>query len=567
MIPILLRPKLLALKNRWNREHNQDWAVARDLVLLAFACLVMFAIYYGTTLALRDIQTFGHLAYLSPFIPLAIMFMLLFVMLFISALVSSLGTLYLSRDLDLLLSSPLSPWRFFSGKFFHILYSTVWMPVVFIIPFVVAYGHIFNASNSYYAIAFLALIPYFLLPVALAMVVTTVFTAIIPASRSREVLIGVVLLFLLAIYGLAELVGWGTTNRNDIQQILKMLSMLSMPDQLWLPSHWVAMTLRDNLEHGEAVFSVELALLYSATLAAVGLSFAILTGLHSFAHARASNSQHGERLLDRILAHRFKSVADRFGPHFRAVFVKELKVFLREITQAVQLLLLMGVYLIYLYNLKVFQGLETLPIETQSVWRAFIFVLNVAMGAFITTAICTRFVFPSISFEGRSIWIINSSPVSLQNLMELKFWCWYIPIGIVSSLVFSSGAFAVGAGGWEILVNFLAGWIVSFGIVGLGMGLGASFAFFDWEHSSQLAASFGSLVYMLLSTMLITANMVPIGIMVFVRRPGMLGENMQDSQWLAVVGLCACFIVALNCFTKVWAMRVGEQRLRESLCS
>jgi ABC-2 type transport system permease protein len=250
-----------------------------------------------------------------------------------------------------------------------------------------------------------------------------------------------------------------------------------------------------------------------------------------------------------------------FGPQPHAILIKDSKIFLREITQAVQLLLLVGVYLIYLYNLKIFRGLETLPMQTQMVWRAFIFVVNVAMGAFVTTAVCTRFVFPAVSLEGKSFWILQTSPMSLRKILRYKFWEWFVPIGFISGLVFASGAFAIGADWWEVLVNYLAGWIMTFGIVGLGTGLGAQFANFDWEHSSQLAASLGSLVFMLLSILLITVNMIPVGIMVYARRPGMFAHGYADGNWFAVVGLCAAFIIALNVYARMVAMRIGEEQL------
>jgi ABC-2 type transport system permease protein len=535
--------------------------IVRDLILLAFGVLVMIAIYQGTIWGLKEVRAFSHLAYLSPFTPMAILFLMLLGMLLISTSVTALGTLYLSRDLSLLLSSPLTPWQFYYGKFFYILYSTVWMPFVFIIPFVLAYGAAFDATATYYFVATVALIPYFLIPVGVSMLVITVLTAIIPASRSREVLVLVVLLFLAAIWGLAEIISWGASSSDDLGQVLRLLSILSVPDALWLPSHWVAIALRDALEQGGRVATLEVLMLTVVAGASISLSFLSLLLFHGAAHTRASNTRHGYRLSDWFFGGVMQRLAFRFGSQPHALLIKDARIFLREITQAVQLLLLVGVYLIYLYNLKIFKGLETLPLNTQVVWRAFIFVVNVAMGAFVTTAVCTRFVFPAISLEGKSFWILQSSPLSLKRMIRIKFWEWFVPIGFISGLVFASGAFAIGADWWEVTVNYLAGWMITFGIVGLGTGLGAQFANFDWEHSSQLAASFGSLVFMLTSILLITVNMIPVGILGYARRPGMFAQHYSDANWLAVVGLCGAFIIALNVYTCLVSLRLGEEEL------
>ena len=49
---------------------------------------------------------------------------------------------------------------------------------------------------------------------------------------------------------------------------------------------------------------------------------------------------------------------------------------------------------------------------------------------------------------------------------------------------------------------------ICIGLVGLSVGMGAYFAEFEWTHSSELTTGFGSLVYMLISVLLIAFNLV-----------------------------------------------------------
>jgi ABC-2 type transport system permease protein len=249
------------------------------------------------------------------------------------------------------------------------------------------------------------------------------------------------------------------------------------------------------------------------------------------------------------------------APEYRAIIVKEFKVFARDMTQAIQLLLLLGLCMVYLYNFRILHGVANLPDATKLWWQGFLVGSNLAMGAFVMTAVCTRFVFPSVSLEGQSYWILQTSPLSVGQLLRAKFWCWLVPVASMSSIIFASGALAINAEPEIIAINALASWVVCYGIVGLATGLGALFSNFDWEHSSQLAASFGSLVFMLSATVLIVLNLIPAGTLIFLRTLKETGYNFTDSEWYLAVGCCAILLTYLNYCATRWALRVGEHSL------
>ena len=59
--------------------------------------------------------------------------------------------------------------------------------------------------------------------------------------------------------------------------------------------------------------------------------------------------------------------------------------------------------------------------------NAYAFV-NLAMAAFVMSAIAVRFVFPAVSAEGRAFWIVRTAPVSLATFLWSKFWTGLVPI-------------------------------------------------------------------------------------------------------------------------------------------
>ena len=561
--PTLMRPKVLALRNRWRVEQEKRSSYWRDIIVLAFGLVVMTAMFHLSLFALARVDEVSRLVYFSPSIPFSILLLMLFVMLLVSNSLTSLGALFLSKDLELVLSAPISRFRFFVGKVASVLFVSSWMPLVFIAPFLLAYGVWYNAHLVFYLISFIALIPYFLLPVAIAVILSTVFTAIIPPSKARYVGILVIAVFVGFIYLAAEPLGAGLRSRGDISELLRVVSNVSLPDQIWLPSHWVALSLRDAIEgrYGDAL--CPLYLLYGSALGFLSLAYLTMGFLYDTAYSRSRDSR--QQLL--LSGRKSWQVLVRWCPWIesptRGILLKEYRTFFRDMPQVIQLLLLGGVYLVYLYNLRIFRLIESVPLEQRATWQSFIYIINVSMGAFVTTAAATRLVFPSLSLEGKAYWMLQTSPVSLYRVMQIKYWTWFVPIGILSSIVFLSGAVAINVNTFGLWVTFIAGWLLSAGIVGLGIGLGAKFANFDWEHSAQLAASFGSFVFMLSSIALITLNMIPIGFLLFVREPGMIGEFMPQTAWYLVILLCASAVVAVNFLVISWSARVGERALEE----
>ena len=77
------------------------------------------------------------------------------------------------------------------------------------------------------------------------------------------------------------------------------------------------------------------------------------------------------------------------SPARRALLVKDLKVFLRDTAQWSQLLLLLALGLVYVYNFYVLD-LDRLPYMSGVIRNVYAFV-NLLMAAFVTSAVAVRF--------------------------------------------------------------------------------------------------------------------------------------------------------------------------------
>lgn len=563
--PLLLRPKALALKNYWQRRAGDRTLVIRDAVVIAFGIGVMLGIYYGGLWVLDQMQAERALVYFHPSIPLGLILVYLFLMLVLSNAAAAVASLYLSNDLDLILSSPIKPSRFFWGKFLDILFSSSWITMIFILPAVYSFARYFHAPPSYYFVTLAVLLPYFVIPTALSMVFVTLYSRLVPASRTREVLFVLAVLGIAGTYAVVKLLfpssGEAFSFKN-LDDVLRLVSILSIPNTQWAPPYWASTCLSEMLSPTKASYVPHLILLYSVAAFSLALSFVVLRLMHFEAYSKALSNRKTATVDSRRSQERLKKYLSFCSPPTRAQIAKEWKMFARDVTQLFQLLLLSGICVLYFYNFRIIHGIQAeLPEQTRKWWGIFIFMINTYIEAFLITAVGTRFVFQSVSLEGRSFWIMQSSPVSLKEFLRTKLVCWFFPVALVLGCVFAAGAHAVGAPAYLVVLKMVSSWIMCYGIVGLGIGLGAYYANFSWEHTTQLAASFGSLVYMLACVGLVSLDLGIIGLV-------LVFQHLYDTtayfglvEYVLGASSAAALLIYLNLGVTRWSLGFGEREL------
>src|SRR5258705_340354 len=178
----------------------------------------------------------------------------------------------------------------------------------------------------------------------------------------------------------------------------------------------------------------------------------------------------------------------------RQLLTKDLKIFLRDVSQWSQLLLLLALVLVYLYNFSVLD-LQRIPYISGFIKNIYALV-NLGMAGFVMATVAVRFVFPAVSAEGASFWIIRTSPVSLRDFLWSKFWTGLVPVLVLTEVLTIAANEFLGVD--PLLKLMAAGAIVlmSFAMVGLAVGLGARYPRFGADPS-QVAGSYGGVAFMM----------------------------------------------------------------------
>jgi ABC-2 type transport system permease protein len=247
----------------------------------------------------------------------------------------------------------------------------------------------------------------------------------------------------------------------------------------------------------------------------------------------------------------------------RALITKEIKLFSRDLTHTVQLGLLLGICFVYLSNFRVLTAPpSTSPLAAQW-WHAFLLLGNVCLSSLVVTAICSRFVFPSVSSEGSALWILQSAPLSLRDVLRAKCKSWFVPVATMGVVVFSSGAMALNASGPLLLTTCIAAVLISYGSVSLAIGLGAVFSYFDWEHPQQIATSIGSFIYMVISLVCLIFNLIPLLLLLGSHVIASEAASTMEPHIGSIAGALA-LLFSFNILIGSWALSAGTRALERT---
>ena len=188
------------------------------------------------------------------------------------------------------------------------------------------------------------------------------------------------------------------------------------------------------------------------------------------------------------------------GPTRRELVLKELKVFARDSTQWSQLIMLGVLVVVYVANVRYLplngSGMTTLL-------RNVIPFLNLALAGFVLASIAARFVFPSVSLEGRTWWLLRSSPLSMRDVLWAKYWVGALPLLLLALILVGVTNAMLGVLPFVQMVSLSAITALVFPLTALALAYGTFYPQFDTENAAQIPTSFGGLLFMMTGIVLI----------------------------------------------------------------
>jgi ABC-2 type transport system permease protein len=555
-IAFLLAPYFRGVRNR--RRHAGRADVFRALlfasVALVFAALV-FGGFYRVLLYIGQFEEFG-----APLTHRVLDTVSTFVLtvLLASTIVTALSTHYLSDDLALLVSSPVALPALYGARLILTLLQSSWMVVLFSLPVYAAFAATAAAPMGFLAAVSLAFPPLTLIATSVGSMVAAALMAAFPARRVKEMLLFlsaffvVLLVFLIRVQQPEKLL-----NPRSIYDVTEFFSTFSTPSSPFLPSSWTTSVLVAG-RNGDALPRMPLALLWSTGAALVVLGCWTARALYGIGYSRAQESRPARLSSLPVVDRMLETLSRGLEPRFRSLLLKDLRTFLRDTTQWSQLLLLLALVVVYLYNFSVLPSNFTFA--TFFLQNLFSF-LNLGLAGFVLAAVAVRFVFTSVSVEGRAFWILRSSPLTMDKLLWSKFWTALPPLIILSQVLTIASNHFLGATPFMTVLSSVTILFVTFGIVGLGVGMGAAFPRFKFENVTQIAGSSGGLLYMIAATSFVASVLFLEAIPVYLVLSADFRGVPLGSRAIAASALALGGVGALNVLAVSLPMRWGRSKL------
>jgi ABC-2 type transport system permease protein len=206
-----------------------------------------------------------------------------------------------------------------------------------------------------------------------------------------------------------------------------------------------------------------------------------------------------------ILTRMIMRVLKPLGVLKQELIMKEIRVFFRDTTQWSQLILLAVLVVVYVFNIKF------LPLRGEGITIWLINVvpfLNLVLAGFVLASIAARFIFPGVSLEGRTLWLLKSSPMSMRELLWAKFWVGTAPLLILALAIVGVTDYLLKVSEFMFIVSTFTIAMMTFAISGLAIGFGTVFPQFETENAAQIPTSFGGLLFMMASVSVIAAVVI-----------------------------------------------------------
>lgn len=554
--PYLLLPSLWSSRNRMRRREPGD--VLRGAVFGATGGLVAAVLFAGSFWLTLQLDAYEELGDFLLRLGLSWVFLTFLSFLAFSGLVTALSTFFLSEDLRLLVAAPVDRRCLFYARFVRTVGEASWMVVLFLTPLLVGVGLARCAPPGFYVTAALTVAPFAVIPVAVGTGATLLLVNVFPARRARDILMLMGLVFAASLVLVLRYVRPEQLLRvESLPDVMGFFATLQSPVTPLLPSTWAGETLFASLRGGRdllhlgALWTTALALTVIVRAAHERWAFDGFSKAQEARKARFTRLAAVERLAQRL----------PLGAGRRQLLLKDVKVFLRDVTQWSQLLLLCALVVLYLYNFRVLD-LGRIPYMSGVIKNVYAFV-NLGLAGLVMATVAVRFVFPAVSAEGAAFWIIRAAPVSFSDFLWSKFWTGLVPVLVLTEGLTVVANEFLGVDPFLKVVSATAVVFMSLALVGLAAGLGARYPRFGADHPTQVAGSIGGVMFMIGAVLFLVATIAlvawPSSIYLWHRVRRVPLPSWQQGL------MAASFLAAAGLSVATWwlSMRAGVRALDE----
>ena len=362
-------------------------------------------------------------------IALDYIFLVIFIFITFTGIATSLYILYLSRDLELLLSLPISYRTVFTYKYIEALISNSYLFFIVIFPFLISYGITSRLPLAYYPVMIIVFISVVSIPTSLGVLIGMVAVRFINPGRAKEMLAFIGGLFSLLIWLSTKLMARFGENLapqlksmgiEDIKQYIT--AIFNKPFLKVMPSTWGSNALfyLHNGYYREFIFNFILIIAISILL----IFLCIIISQRIYYSGWSNSSQAAARIgFRRGKAERGVKASNKgkYGYSFFSgvnyIIVKDFKVLFRDARK------LLNVFMpLFMFTFLFFWTISSELNKRGDI--NFFLPLKILLFLFfplmVSGIVNGNISGNSIGGEGLKFWILKLSPVQTKKILRTK---------------------------------------------------------------------------------------------------------------------------------------------------
>ncbi len=547
----LLAPKWLTARARMLA--GERGRGARFAVLATFGALFWAFVYLVLYRLLRYFRGVEEIGPLLAGKLLGLILIGFFSILVLSNIITALSSFFLARDLDLLVSGPVDWLKLYLAKLLETTVDSSWMVTLLAIPMFAAYGRVYEGGWWFPVVSMAVFLPLLVIPAVIGSAITLLLVNIFPARRTRDILSVIAVIAAGGIVLLFRLVRPERLARPEgFRSLVDFVTVLRTPTSPLFPSEWAARGVMSWLQYRLEYLPFYLLWTSAAAAVVLGAMLHRASYLKGFSKAQESGAHWVRgRVMRRVAMGLFRPLSVLK----RELILKELRLFFRDTTQWSQLILLGVLVVVYVFNIKY------LPLRGDGMTFFLINIvpfLNLVLAGFVLASIAARFIFPAVSLEGRTLWLLRSSPMEVRDLLWAKFWVGTLPLLVLAVIIVAVTDYLLEVTPFMFAVSVLTIVLMTFAVAGLALGFGTLFPQFETENAAQIPTSFGGLLFMMASVAMIG------GVVVLEARPVyeyLLARmsNRSPDAWELWVGFGGAALLCVAC--TLIPIRIALRRL------
>ena len=463
---------------------------------------LLFRRVFKLTLQIESATPFFALGLIQNL--LGMVFLISFGVLFFSSLTAAIGAFFADADLEIYHAGPAAKVRIVMGRWIKTAIQSSYLVVAFLIPLFWALADTYQLNAPLFAAqSTLRLMLMLAAPISLACAVIILLVRFFPLRRVHQIAVMLAVIALtISVVGFRMARPERLFQNIDTDDLATVLQSIELPSSNSYPSSWLAESVVAFSEGRNPVDSTR-SLILLATLSAL-LFLAVALPLYFRAFVRARESLAPVAIGAGGVTSMIDRLTRRLDPQAGAMVRKEIRIVTRDAAQWSQMLMMLALLFIYLYNIQV------MPLEGD-LRATLLAYLNVGMSGFVISAIALRFAYPSVSGEGKAFWNLRTAPISYRRFLWIKVLVYLVPLLGLSVVltVLANIILAAPPTVWYYTVG--GGALVTSTIIALGVGMGGYAPNFSSENPLEVGLSLGGFGFMASSMLYVGIMMVLMG--------------------------------------------------------